>query len=259
MSLLPPPPRTVPLRTALSLWWPFGLTVGAVWLVLSVLALVLLAQDGFRLPTVDLQIADSQRTDFGVAEIVGLEPTGIHLGSRQLERAQYRATVDGRRFEGHSYGWSGTFELGGKAGLDMLREDVGVQRLHGGFHAIASTWMPWFGGWIWLPLSLLLGFWLARVYRLRVLLRNGKAAAAELLAATPRRLSNPAQLAVRYRFVAADGQVRLGWRWLRLSSPLAQRLLQAAPQTLLADAAVVYAESAPQQHRLVAREHFAGA
>lgn len=255
MSVLPNPPRNPRLRACLSLWWPFGLVVAALWLALTVIALVLLAQDGFRLPTRDMQLDGSSVTLPDAAEITAIDDAGAHLGSRALQAVSYRATVDGDLYRGTSFAWSGGFRVGGRAGLQMLPGDHRVQRLDGGVLALSSTWMPWFAGWIWLPLCAVLGFWLVRVYRLRVMLRQGPEAAAELLEAAPRRYVNPPQLLVRYRFTAGGNPVE-GWRWLRLDSPLARRLQQLPLPAAAADVAVVYEELAPAHHRLLAREHF---
>lgn len=254
MTVLPHPPRPIRLRTALSLWWPLGLTVVAAWLALTVIGLLMLAQDGFRLPTRDLQLDGNAQTVADAAEVTAIESTGTHMGGRQLEQVHYRALVDGRDYRGSSFAWAGAFKVGMHAALDMLPEDHQVQRLNGSMAAVSSAWMPWFAGWIWLPLCVLIGFWLTRAYRLRVFLRNGPEAAAELLEASPRRYVNPPQLYVRYRFTADDGQHLEGWQWLRLNSPLAQRLQGLPLPAVVPDAAVVYEELVPVRNRLLGKE-----
>lgn len=259
MNVLPAPPRKIRLRIVLALWWPLGLTTGAMWLLLTVAAAVLLAQDDFRLPTRDFQLDGSGQTVADAAEVTDIEDIGVHMGSRRVERVTYKTRADGRDRFGSSYAWSGDFKVGLRTAIDYLPEDHDVQRLNHAQWALSSTWMPTFAGWFWLPLAVLFGFWLTRVYRLRVVLRSGLEAGCEVIEAKALRWINPSQLRVRFRFVADDGQHFEGWQWLRLGTPLAQRLL-ALPLPAKPDGvAVIYDEVVALRHRLLGKEHFDGA
>ncbi|GAB4142877.1 MAG: hypothetical protein Fur0037_10250 [Planctomycetota bacterium] len=254
MTILPSAPRDVPFRTAMSLWWPLGLVASMLFAIATLGAAILLSIDGFRLPTWDSRLDGDAETVADAARIVAIEETGVRGGGRTLQRIRYRASIEGREFDGESFGWSGDFAVGMTAAVQFLPEDPSVQRLASAKVAMSSIWMPWFGGLLWLPSAALLGFWLTRVYRLHVLLRNGREAAVEFLSLERKPGVNPPQLVARYRFTSSDGRPREGSQWLSQSGSLAKRLSALELPARLDDVAVVYDEEKPERNRLLERK-----
>jgi hypothetical protein len=249
----PAAPRRVRLRAACRLWWPFGLAVGLIWLLTTLAALALLAADGFCLPFSDWALDRQAVVAARPAAVESSEPTSTHLVSQSVHRVRYSFDLgDGSR-TGLCYTLGPRLMQGQDAAVEYLPEDRDLHRLRGSVRAESALWAPWLG-WIWLPLTFLLGFWGSRVYRLRVLLRNGRAAEALLVAASRTGIVNPPQLKVRYRFADGAGGEHEGRHWVRAGSPLGRRIAGLQPGDPIPGSAVVYDEADPDKNRLCARE-----
>jgi hypothetical protein len=249
----PEPPRRVRLCAAAALWWPFGLTVAAALLAVTVLMLVILAQDGFRMPFADWRL-DAEGVVGSTARVLAVRATGSHFGSQVVHEVDYSFDPgDGNVLRNTCYTLGRRYEPGAEVAVEYLPGDHAVLRLRRSSRAESALWAPFLLPF-WLGLFLLTGFWWSRVYRLRVMLRHGPAAPATLVMATPMRGVHPPQLRVRYEFTTSAGSRQQGRHWVRKSGLLGRRLQGLQPGAAIPDAAAVYDEARPARSRLVVAE-----
>lgn len=252
---LPAAPRAVAFRVAARAWWPIGIGAIVTTSSLTLITMVFLAIDGFRLPTTDTALDREGLVSDREVRIESIEVTGFHVGNQYARRVHYTfATPGGERAAGHAYQWPGVRELreGGTAALEVLPDDESVHRLRGTVRALSSLWLPELAGWVLLPAAFLLLVWLRQVWRVLVLLRHGEARTFVLESCAPAKGVNPPQLKVRYRFTAADGTPAEGGHWVGRSTPLGLLLQQAAAGTQPTGACVVHDPVDPARNRLLA-------
>lgn len=252
---VPDPPRRVRLRTAAATWWPLGVATGTLWAILTVLFLVMLAWDGFRMPMGDWALDRDGTAAAAPAQVTAVAATSTRYFSRRVHRVHYRfVRDDGTPVDERCYTLGSRYRPGQSAAMEYLPDAPHLRRLRDSMRAESALWHPLFLA-IWLPVSLLLAFWGSRVYRTLVLLRNGRAAPAELVQARPTRLiSSPPHLRVHYAFVDGQGGHREGWQLVRRAGVLGQRIADLAPGTPIPGSAAVHDEANPAVSRLCAGE-----
>lgn len=254
-AILPAAPRAVSFRVAARAWWPLGIGAIVTASSLTLITLVFLAVDGFRLPMADAALDRQALVSDRDVRVESIEVTGFHVGNQYARRVHYTfATPGGDRSAGFAYQWPGVRELreGGTAALEVLPDDESVHRLRGTARALSSLWLPALAGWALLPAAFLLLLWLRQAWRVLVLLRNGEARTFLLESCDVATGVNPPHFKVRYRFTAADGTPSLGAHWVGRNTPLGRVLEQAAPGTEPTGACVVHDPVDPARNRLLA-------
>ena len=254
---IPSPPRPVRWRAASAHWWAFGLGVGLSLLIVTVTGLIMWLAYGADSPFPDWAL-DSEP---GVAEaqVTQVDDTAMNSGGRRVQQVRYTFDLgDGRRRFGFCFAEQRRFQVGRRYDLEFLTDDPNVNRLQGSYRAMASLWLPFYFGWIWIPLFVLFLIWLRGALRLRGLLRDGTAAAARILSASRTRWVNPPHLRVRYEFTDRGGERQADSHWVRVNSHLARHIAALGDDETPEHIVVIYDEVNPTRSRLACPDDFAG-
>jgi len=182
---------------------------------------ILWAISGFDLPFEDQALDASSATADAV--VTSVERTSVHINNQHLEKVTYVWHWDERELTGACYGRAGQFVAGRAYPLEYLPSEPPINRLRGGTRAMTSH----FGGWLlllWGIPVLLLAWWFRGVLRLRGLLRDGVAAAGEVLSAEQTTMVNPPQINLRYAFVDGQGTRQTGSQWIGIKSEFGKEL-----------------------------------
>lgn len=250
MSLLPEAPRNPRWRAALRAWWPLGLFAVLLFVALTVTGAILWILSGGGTPFRDWALDSG--TDRAEAQVTRVRTTAMRVENTGLEAVSYVFDLgNGIRRFGVSYAFPGRFRAGTRADVEFLPADPDVHRLVGAKSSATSYWLTWYLGWLWLPSLVLLLYWFRRVWRLKVVLRNGPSAAARIESARPVAAVLPPQVRVRFRFVDRSGQGVESSHWVGRSSPMGRRLDAPEPEM-----EVVYDELQPRFARLAGPEDF---
>lgn len=230
------------------------------------LAMALLAggvewsRDDYRMPRDDWRLDAAEPKGLATGTI---ESVTRYYGKNKTPRDYVLATfrfedANGALHRGRSWIATGSVREDAQHGVEYLPEEPSVCRLRTGTAAYASQWIEWYAGLVVLPLALALGWWLAHVYKVRALLRNGRAVDAVVVEvscpepARSKKRRNGQRCRIRYRFRGADGADREATQRPRLQSKLGQSLVDAKPGDVLKDAFVVVSEWSAGAARLVA-------
>jgi len=155
----PARPRTVRLRAAAALWWPFGLVTGAAFALVTIAIVVLLAIGGGGLPFADARLDANPALAAHDARVTAVEPTSFHCGARAVDVVHYDYQLaDTGSGSDVCYAWSGTFATGQPAALELLADAPAIHRLRRSNRALSSFWLPDLAGFLWLPLAALFGY-----------------------------------------------------------------------------------------------------
>lgn len=260
MTAWPAAPRRVPFRVAAQAYGPLGL-LAAILLGFALLAGgIEWSRDDFRSPRDDWRLDACEAKGLTSASVEHVTRFyGKRNRPRDFDQVAFRfADANGKEHRGRSWIATGTVEQGAHHGVEYLPEDPAVCRLQGGRAAYVAHWLEWYAGLVSLPLLLVLGIWLAHVYKLRTLLRHGRAFDAVVVEvecpepAKSRKRRNSQRCRIRYRWRGIDGADRERTQRPRLQSALGQALVGSKPGDVLAAAFVVGSEWSAQQGRLVA-------
>lgn len=259
MSSWPSAPRRVAFRVAAQSCGPAGLVFGMLLAMALFAGIAEWSRDEFRSPRDDwrLDAAEPKGLATGTIESV-TRFYGKNETPRDYVLTTFRfADAAGTARRGRSWIATGTVREDANHGVEYLPDDPSVCRLRTGTAAYAAHWLDWYAGLVVLPLALALGWWLAHVYKLRALLRNGRAVDAVVVEidcpepARSRRRRNAQRCRIRYRYRGIDGADREATQRPRLQSKLGQALVGAKPGEVLKDAFVVASEWTPGAARLV--------
>lgn len=250
-TALPQAPREPHLRTVLRRRWVLGL-IGAVLVVSAAPILIVLAVIGIDLTplTDDALDAEAERA-FGVIESV--TPSSLHVGELRYDRVEFRFEPgDGGAVHGATLAPRGRYQAGDRATIDFLPYDAQRNRLHGERRSPTGPMIPVLVGSILLPGIACLLLWLRGILRLRVTLRQGRAATARIVEARALRWVNPPQLRVTYEFDLGAGVRAQGRHCVGCRTPLGRAIdggLDRVP--------VVFDDACPESSRLVTAADFA--
>lgn len=260
MTNWPRPPRRVRMSTAFATFSPFGPVVAWILVVATIGGVSQWSGDGFRSPRSDwrLDVADARLTAMATITGVVREKDGNWQKS-DFALCTFRF-VDEQRIARTATSWlrAELLREGDHRGAEYLRDDPTVARLVDGLVARTSGWLPWVASYVYLPLLLAFGFWLSRVHRTYVVLRNGIATTAHIVAvhcpapARGKKARGAQRCSVTYRYRGNDGKDRVATQRPRLGSDLGAVLQEAQPGEDLKAGCAVFAEWAPDHVRLVA-------
>lgn len=259
MPSWPSAPRRVPFRVAAQSCGPLGLVVGMLLVMALFAGSVEWSRDEFRLPRDDwrLDAAEPKGLATGTVESV-TRYYGKNKTPRDHELVTFRfVDAAGTAQRGRSWIATGAVRDGDHHGVEYLPESPSVCRLRTGTATYAAHWLDWYAGLVVLPLALALGWWLAHVYKVRALLRNGRAVDAVVVEvdcpepARSRKRRNGQRCRIRYRYRGPDGAEHEATQRPRLQSKLGQALVGAKPGEVLLHAFVVASEWTPGAARLV--------
>jgi hypothetical protein len=252
---LPRPPRHVPWRVALRSWGRFG-TFACAMLATSLLGLLVFwAQDDFRSPRDDWRLDAAPAPAVANAHITAVQHVRSKDGRRIARSCASYTFLDAAGVERHGRSWlSGSApEVDAVVGVEYLPDDPGTNRLLGSNSSYLARILPNYAGFLLLPELLLMGLWLTRAYRVRTVLRHGRATTATLVHCRrpDDRRRKRRHYAVRFRYHGNDGTDHEGWQYTSLGTPLDRVLAQAAVNAPLDGAFVVHDEMNAGRARLV--------
>ena len=145
----------------------------------------------------------------------------------------------------------GAYLVGDSATIEFLPDESAVNRLAGERRSPSD----WLSGLIGLPLIvavICLLAWLRGVMRARILLRDGRATTAAIVARRFTRFVNPPQIKVAYEFEDAAGRTQAGAHWVFRRSALGRAIEDGTVETL-----AIVDDGATARSRLVTAEDFA--
>ena len=256
----PNPPRRVTFFVAAQSREAIGIALGAMLLFACMGLAAEWSRDDFRSPRCDWRLDACEQPSAAVATVRAIDRERDNKG-RLRDRARVSYTfVDANNVEQFGVSWlpRGGLREGDHRGVEYLPDDTSVSRLRDSKSTDIAWWLPWYAGWIVLPLLLAFSAWLAHVWRVLVTLRNGvacQAIATEL--AVPeqeqgKRRKHAQRCLVRFRWRGPDGSDHEATQRPRLHSALGRALANERVGQPMATAFVICSEWAPQHGRLIA-------
>lgn len=248
---IPPAPRHVHWRKVLGYRWPLAAAMFALAIYGGVLTWLFFLANSERSVNAERFERGPRKPAEAVVRATGTAPDGS-------QSVDYEFYADGHNWTANMRVPGGAWRDGQKlqieylAGAPTLNRIVGTPpdlaaRQFDPSHTFATLVVP----------GLLLGLcWLAGVLHLRHVLAHGDVSSAEVLEIRRVRFCLPESLSVRFVFKDHRAQERRSRHWVRLHSPLGQRLLQLLGRTGKERVPVLHDRRFPQHCRLVLPEDF---
>ena len=257
---IPPAPRRVRLASLVAHRWPL-FAVGGPLVVLGLLvAWLMFLQSGGLM-------SESARLDRDPKAVVDGEVTHVrHAGAwdgQQWDEVRCEFTFSpgtgpSSNLFCSSFVGAEKYTVGSSVTIEVLVDEPNVSRVQGGIRAQDREWLH-ARFWIWtmtVPGVLLLLGWLAGLLQLRQVLVHGDVSVGRVTTIANVRFVLPEMLRVTYEFRDHHALVRVNSHWVRMHSPLGERLVKQMHTGWLEPMPVLHDRRMPRWNRMLLPRDF---
>lgn len=248
---IPPAPRHVHWRKVLGYRWPLAAATFALAIYGGILTWLFFLANSERSVNAERFDRGPRKAVEAVVRATGTAPDGS-------QRVDFEFFADGQNWTSSMRVPGGQWREGQALPIEYLAGMPTINRIQGAPPDLAARQFDPTHTFVTLVVpGLLLGIcWLAGVLHLRHVLAHGVVSLAEIQDVRRVRFCLPECLSVRFSFKDHRAQERTSRHWVRVHSPLGQRLVHQRPRSGKDKVPALHDRRFPQQCRLVLPEDF---
>ncbi len=256
VQLIPPAPRRVRWRKVLGYRWPLAAATFALSVYGGVITWLFFLANSFLFVEAD-RLENSTRVP---VDAVVRAVTDGDRGDAKVQRIDYEFYSEGHVFTGSCRVVDGAFREGMSVPIEYAAGNPNLSRVRDArIEVRARRFDPSNSFALLVVPGLLLGIaWLAGVMRLRSVLMHGDVGVATIVDVRRVRFCLPESLSVKFCFKDRRAVERTSRHWVRLHSPLGERLLAMQAEARVDKLPVLHDRRVPQHCRLVLPADFGG-